>query len=129
MKRILIADDEPHLVRVLKLGLEKAGYSVSAVNDGKQALEKIRESLPDVLITDIEMPRMNGEQLCRYLNDKLSDHELLVIVVTSHPDDVHREWSGEIPGIKFLEKPLSLRRLNKILDAHFARLGDNGADD
>lgn len=129
MKRVLIADDEPHLIRVLQLGLEKAGYNVSSVNDGERALEKIRENVPDVLITDIEMPRMNGEQLCKYLNKELPDHDLLVIVVTSHPDDVHREWSGKIPGIKFLEKPLSLRKLNKILEDHFAGLGGNGTDD
>lgn len=122
MKQILIADDEPHLIRVLRLGLEKAGYSVSAVSDGERALAQIRRTAPDVLITDIEMPRMNGKELCRALEKEKSNPDLLVIVVTSHPEETHRVWSSEIPGIEFLEKPLSLRKLCKLLDSHFAAL-------
>ena len=129
MKRILIADDEPHLIRVLRLGLEKAGYSVSAVADGERALAKIRETVPDVLITDIEMPRMNGEQLCRSLEKEVDDPTLLIIVVTSHPEETHRIWSSKISRITFLEKPLSLRKLCKLLDAHFAALDGKDHDD
>lgn len=124
MKHVLIADDEPHLVRILRLGLEKAGYRVSAVTNGERALERIRENAPDVLITDIEMPRMNGKELCKAIEKEKSDLKLLVIVVTSHPEETHRIWSSEIPGITFLEKPLSLRKLCKLLDAHFAALED-----
>ena len=120
MKRILIADDEPHLVRILRLGLEKAGYSVNTVADGECALAKIRETVPDVLITDIEMPRMNGEQLCRSLDKEIDDPSLLIIVVTSHPEETHRIWSSKIPRVKFLEKPLSIRKLCRLLEAHFA---------
>ncbi len=129
MKHILIADDEPHLIRVLRLGLEKAGYRVSAVSNGERALKKIREKSPDVLITDIEMPRMSGEELCKSLENEKSDHKPLIIVVTSHPEESHREWSSDIPGIKFLEKPLSLRKLCKLLDAHFSGLEKNNLDD
>ncbi len=129
MKHVLIADDEPHLVRILRLGLEKAGYRVSAVTNGERALERIRENAPDVLITDIEMPRMNGEQLCRSLEKELSDPNLLVIVVTSHPEEIHRVWSSEISGIRFIEKPLSVRKLCKLLDAHFAALEGKPGND
>lgn len=129
MKHILIADDEPHLIRILRLGLEKAGYRVSAVPNGERALEKFRETSPDVLITDIEMPRMSGEELCKSLKREKFDEEFLVIVITSHPEESHRAWSNEIPGVKFLEKPLSLRKLCKLLDAHFSALEKDGHDD
>jgi DNA-binding response OmpR family regulator len=122
LKRVLIADDEPHLVRVLRLGLEKAGYCVSTVANGERALAKIRETVPDVLITDIEMPRMNGEELCKSLEKEIDDPNLLIIVVTSHPEEIHRVWSSKIPRVTFLEKPLSLRKLRGLLDAHFAAL-------
>ena len=56
MKKILIADDEPHVIRVLKLSLEREGYEVDAVPHGEAALERLRVSTPDVLITDIQMP-------------------------------------------------------------------------
>lgn len=129
MKHVLIADDEPHLIRVLRLGLEKAGYKVSSVTDGERALEKIRVNVPDVLITDIEMPRMDGEQLCRTLEEEVSDPKLLVIVVTSHPEENHRVWSSEIPRVTFLEKPLSVRKLCRLLDAHFAALGSRESNE
>ncbi len=122
MKRVLIADDEPHLIRILRMGLEKAGYCVSTVSDGERALAKIREALPDVLITDIEMPRMNGEQLCKSLEREIDDPRFLIVVMTSHPEETHRIWSSKISRIKFLEKPLSLRKLRGLLDAHFAAL-------
>ena len=65
MKRILIVDDEPHVIRVMRLSLERAGYEVFEAANGEIALQRIAESMPDVMITDIDMPRMTGEQLCK----------------------------------------------------------------
>ncbi len=88
----------------------------------------LQQARYDVLITDIEMPRMTGEQLCRRLQEEMPEARFLVIVVTSHPEEIHRVWSSEIPGVKFLEKPVSLRNLCALLDAHFAELERNNSD-
>ncbi len=61
--RILIADDEPYVARVLKLVLLKEGYEVTCVNNGKQALDSYRETRPDIIVTDVKMPHMTGRQL------------------------------------------------------------------
>ena len=67
MRKILIADDEPHVLRVLKMSLEKEGYAVDVCANGMEAVAKLREEEPDILITDIQMPQMSGEELCKYI--------------------------------------------------------------
>lgn len=120
MKRILIADDERHVLRVLIQALERAGYSAEGVLTGEAALEKIVEQPPDVLITDVQMPRMTGEELCRRIQEGMPDRDFLIFVVTSRTEVEHREWSRQIDNLRFLEKPVSIRRLVSSLDDYFA---------
>ncbi len=111
MRRILIADDEPHVIRVLQVSLERAGFEVDSVADGEKALASIMSEPPDALITDIQMPRMSGEALCRKLNEDYPEREYPIFVMTSRPELEHREWSRAIPDLVFLEKPISVRNL------------------
>ena len=111
MRRILIADDEPHVIRVLQVSLERAGFEVESVADGEKALARITSEAPDALITDIQMPRMSGEELCRRLNEDYPAREYPIFVMTSRPELEHREWSRKIPDLVFLEKPISVRNL------------------
>jgi len=125
IKRILIADDEPHALRVLKMSLEKEGYSVEVCADGREALERIRLEAPDVLITDIQMPVMNGEELCRTIEQTMPDRQFLIYVLTSRTEIEHREWSRQIGNLRFLEKPVSIRDLTEKLAQHLgAAAGD-----
>jgi two-component system OmpR family response regulator/two-component system alkaline phosphatase synthesis response regulator PhoP len=62
-KKILVADDEPHILRSLKLVLEEAGYSVVTATDGAEAFQKTREEKPDLLILDIKMHKMDGYEV------------------------------------------------------------------
>jgi CheY-like chemotaxis protein len=126
MKQILIADDEPHVIRVLKLTLEREGYGVTAVGNGEQALEQIRTARPDVLITDIQMPRMTGRELCRAIEAEWPQRRFTIIVMTSMTEREQREWVASMKNIQFLEKPLSPRRLVSFLHEHFS---PDGAED
>ena len=119
MKRILIADDEPYVMRVLKLSLERAGYQVECVNNGKLALERLHADPPDVLITDIQMPIMTGKELCARIQAELPQREFLIFVVTSRTEVEHREWSSQLSNMMFLEKPISMRNLLAKLDEYF----------
>lgn len=116
MKNILIVDDEPHVIRVLKLSLEGNGYVVTAAHNGEQALEKLKDSVPDILITDIDMPRMNGKELCVRIEKDLPDRDFLILVLTSKTEIEHREWTRDMQSTMFLEKPVSIRKLLKLLD-------------
>jgi DNA-binding response OmpR family regulator len=119
MRDVLIADDEPMVARLLRIALERAGYRVSTVPDGLAAWERIRERAPDVLITDIDMPRMNGEQLCRRVQAELPDRSFPICVLTSKTALEHRDWSSKIDDVLFLEKPVSVRTLIARLQERF----------
>ena len=119
MKKILLADDEPFVIRLMKQSLEKAGYEVDSAPNGKVALEKLRASQPDVLITDIHMPLMTGQELCQHINEEMPDREFLIFVLTSRTEIEHREWSQKIPNLQFLEKPVSVRNLEAKLETYF----------
>lgn len=121
MKKILIADDEPHVSRVLKQSLERSGYLVDTVLHGEAALENLQQSHPDVLITDIQMPRMSGEELCRRIQQEMPGRCFLIFVLTSRTEIEHREWSRQIDNLMFLEKPVSIRRLISMLNEYFAK--------
>ena len=126
MKKILIADDERHVLRVLSQSLERAGYEVDSVLNGEAALHKVREQEPDVLITDVQMPRMSGEELCKIIQAEMPDRKFLIFVLTSRTEVEHREWSRTIDNLKFLEKPVSIRRLISVLERYFAQAGSSG---
>ena len=111
MKKILIVDDEPHAIRILRQALERSGYEVDGAANGLAALEKIHEQVPDVLITDIQMPRMSGQQLCQQIQQQMPQRKFLIFIVTSRTEIEHREWSAGIENMMFLEKPVSVRQL------------------
>ena len=78
MSLILVADDESHIVQVLALKFRNAGHDVMEASDGEEALELVRRHRPDVVVTDMQMPFMNGIELARAL---LSDPETASIPV------------------------------------------------
>ena len=119
-KRILVADDEPHMSRVIELFLKREGYQVDLVRDGQEALESILTSAPDVLITDIQMPRMTGQDLCMELEKRLPERAFRIIVMTSMTDREHRDWSGDLRDAMFIEKPVSMRALVTTLSSYFS---------
>lgn len=119
MKRVLIADDEAHVIRLLKQSLERQGFQVEGVLNGEAALEKIHQCAPDVLITDIQMPKLTGEQLCIKIQEKWPKREFPILVLTSRTEIEHRVWSKNIDNLMFLEKPVSIRRLVASLNDYF----------
>ncbi|UTW07125.1 response regulator [Pseudomonas benzenivorans] len=114
--QILLVDDEPHVLRLMRLKLEGAGYRVDTAGNGKEGLQKLQQQLPDVLITDIQMPEMNGEQLCQAITEHWPDRRFLIVLLTSRTEVEHRRWSSGIDKLWFIEKPVSMRRLLDRLD-------------
>lgn len=77
---ILVVDDEPQITRVLRTSLNAQGYEIRVANDGETALEIVKDFAPDLVITDLAMPNMNGIELCRRLR-KMSQVPILVLSV------------------------------------------------
>lgn len=111
MAHILIADDEPHIIRVMRMSLEQAGYEVQFVHNGAEALESILKTPPLALITDIDMPVLNGKELCQKIQQEIPDREFPIFVISSKTNLEHRQWTRDIENLSFVEKPLSLRKL------------------
>lgn len=111
MKRILVVDDEAIARRLVCKTLVKEGYEVDQAGNGQEAWDKLCQSTPDGLITDIDMPRMTGEELCRKITEEIPDRTFPIIVVTSKTALEHRTWARLMDNVSFIEKPLSLRKL------------------
>jgi len=107
MTKVVVSDDHPHARRVLKLRLEQAGYDVHLAADGRAALELVRAIHPQAVVTDLKMPDMSGEDLCRSLQADGLLPELHVLVVTSCADRVLRARLTAYPGVGVVEKPFS----------------------
>ena len=118
--RILVADDEVHMRRVVTMFLERAGYAVETASNGKEALDSILKNPPDALVTDINMPRMTGQELCQALQTQLPDRKFPIFVMTSMTEREARDWQPKIPNSSLLEKPVSMRLLISDLAKRFA---------
>lgn len=121
-RRILLVDDEPHVLRVLRLALEREGYVVATASDGHAALAAMAVQLPDVLISDIQMDGMDGRTLCPLARATWPEHPFLILVMTSMTALDERAWARQLSNTEFLEKPLSPRQLVARLARHFAAL-------
>ena len=111
MKRVMIVDDHAPVIRVLKLGIEEAGYEVDSAPNGSECLVKLCAGHPDFLVTDIDMPRMNGKELCLAIESDFPDRKFPIVVLTSRTELEHRDWTRNIDNLTFMEKPVSVRRL------------------
>lgn len=120
MKKILIVDDEPHVTMVLKQFLERSGYQVKTTFNGQQALAEINQNMPDIVITDVQMPKMNGIELCETINREIPELQKLIIVMTSRTDSDIRTWASPLKHVELMEKPISMRRLTSRLNDFFA---------
>src|SRR4029077_19098727 len=94
-KKILVADDEPYVLRSIEYTLCKAGYAVTTAVDGEEALNKIKSEDPDLVFLDIQMPKMDGNEVCKQLRLDPAKKDLYVIVITAKGQESERIFSLE----------------------------------
>jgi two-component system alkaline phosphatase synthesis response regulator PhoP len=114
--RILVVDDEVHLAKIIEFTLKHEGYSVSVAFDGEEALEKIRNDSPDLIILDLMLPIVDGYRICNRLKADERYMNIPVIILTAR--NIERENIEEpIQADLFMEKPFNTDKLLKnILD-------------
>ena len=115
MKRVMIVDDHAPVLRVLRLGIEEAGFEVDTASNGSECLVKICDGTPDFLVTDVDMPRMSGKELCLAIEEQFPDRSFPIVVLTSRTELEHRDWTRDIDNLEFMEKPVSVRRLVSVI--------------
>jgi chemosensory pili system protein ChpA (sensor histidine kinase/response regulator) len=108
---ILVVDDSITVRRVTQRLLKREGYRVALANDGLHALEKLQEERPTVVLSDIEMPRMDGFDLLRNIRGDAKLKDLPVIMITSRIAEKHREHARELGVNHYLGKPYSEEEL------------------
>lgn len=118
---IVVVDDEPYVPRVLDLKFRQAGWRTVIARNGAEGLAAVQRERPDVLITDISMPGMTGDQLCREAQRHRDTNPFLIIVVTSRTERDLRGWTDDIPDLHFLEKPVSPRAVMRTVENWLAQ--------
>jgi adenylate cyclase len=108
--KILVVDDVPQNVRLLEAVLSSNGYAVSAASSGQEALEKVTVELPDLVLLDIQMPGMNGYEVCRRIREDPATSFLPVVLVTSSDSEV-RVNAIEAGADDFITKPFNKQEL------------------
>ena len=122
MKRILLVDDEAHVLRVMKLSLERNGYDVDTALSGDVALSMMREQGYHALITDSDMPKMSSQHLCKTVRTRHGDSILIFVIDSASADDPVSEqldWIKSEVNMEALEKPVSLRWIVARLNEYF----------
>lgn len=111
--KILVADDEDHVLRIVALKLRNAGYRVTTATDGNSALEAARLDRPDLLITDLQMPGINGLELCLALSgpDAEGSRPVPSILLTARIHDLERLGPTPSNVRRVIAKPFSPRQL------------------
>jgi len=123
---VLVVDDSITVRRVTQRLLQREGYRVALAADGLQALEKLQEERPTVVLSDIEMPRMDGFDLARNIRADASLHDLPIIMITSRIAQKHREHAMELGVNHYLGKPYSDDELLSLVQ-HYAQQAQVGA--
>lgn len=120
-RRILVADDEPHIGRIIQLKLEQAPYEVSLVHDGRVAMDRIEGTEQiDLILLDIMMPHLTGLEVLREVRRLPHRKETPVIILTAKGQDADRERALELGATDFLTKPFSPNKLLLRIDELFA---------
>lgn len=104
---ILIADDEPHILRALTFVFNKEGFVVETAKNGEEALAKCRTLTPRIAFFDLVMPKMDGIQLCRQIKEDAKQQPPYIIILTCKGQDIDKELCLKAGADDFITKPFS----------------------
>jgi two-component system OmpR family response regulator len=125
---ILIVDDDIAVTRILKRTFEQAGFAAMTVDNGELALAALEREHFEVMVCDVQMPRMNGRELFRRLAGGGARLPECIFIVTSRTESEERDWVSEFANIELVEKPVGpkqlLRRVVRRLLPELADAGD-----
>lgn len=129
-KKVLVADDEAHILYVLSMKLSNAGYEVVTALDGEEALELCQAERPDLVIADYQMPYLTGLELCKKLRESDKTRDVPVLMLTARGFDIepHEMVAAGIAGV--MSKPFSprevLARVDQLLDVKVVQEAPGG---
>jgi adenylate cyclase len=113
---ILVADDEPEVVDLVKIGLDAAGYTIESASDGKTALAKIQSKRPDLVLLDMRMPEMTGLMVLDRLRSDPTTTSIPVVMLSVVVTDPDVRMALEHGAVAYLSKPFEIRELMWVID-------------
>jgi DNA-binding response OmpR family regulator len=118
-KRILAVDDEPRVLMMLRRRLETAGYLVSTAQEGVDALRKVRDEKPDLIVLDLILPGMNGYEICARLKGDAQYRHIPVLVLTARSQEQDAAEGKRVGADAYMTKPYDgdrfLAKVNELL--------------
>lgn len=121
-RKVLIADDEPDILEILKYNLVGQGYEVITAKDGDEAFEKARRFMPDLVVLDVMMPRKTGVEVCQLLRAQPMFKDTLIIFLTAVNDEGTQIKGLETGADDYVSKPISPKVFISRVNALFRRL-------
>ncbi|KYD21146.1 hypothetical protein B4110_3518 [Parageobacillus toebii] len=117
-KRILVVDDEKPIADILQFNLQKEGYEVICAYDGEEALQKVEEVMPDLILLDIMLPQKDGMEVCREVRKK---YDMPIIMLTAKDSEIDKVLGLELGADDYVTKPFSTRELLARVRANLRR--------
>ena len=116
-KKVLLCDDEIQIIRAAEFKIKRAGYDVSIAGDGLEAWEMIQEQKPDIVVTDCQMPRLDGLGLVKLIRENPETADLPVLMLSAKGFELDRQYLYDVLRIKeLIAKPFSPRELLKSIE-------------
>ncbi|MEG0371958.1 MAG: response regulator transcription factor [Clostridium sp.] len=110
-EKILVVDDEIHIIELLKYNLEASGYKVMSAQTGKEAIKLAYEKKPDLILLDVMLPDMDGFDVCKNINKSKETENIPIIMLTAKGDELDKILGLEIGADDYMTKPFSVREL------------------
>ena len=124
--KVLIADDEPDILEILKYNLEKEGYQVTTAKDGDEALDRAKNVKPDLIVLDMMMPRKTGMEVCELLRAQSSFRDTLIMFLTALSDETTQLRGFSTGADDYVSKPVSTSVFVSKVNALFRRVKKSG---
>lgn len=124
-KKILVVDDEKPISDIIKFNLVKEGFQVFVAADGEEALHKVNQIEPDLVVLDVMLPKLDGFHVCRKIREKFS---MPIIMLTAKEEEVDKVLGLELGADDYITKPFGMRELIARVKANLRRVDINVVD-
>jgi DNA-binding response OmpR family regulator len=120
MEKLLVVDDEPHIVELIELYAAQAGYATAHAHDGETAVQLAEREHPDLVVLDLMLPKLNGFDVCKRIRQK---SDVPIVMLTARADDIDKIVGLELGADDYLTKPFNPRELIARIKAILRRSG------
>ena len=120
--KILLVDDEPDVIEIIRYNLDQEGYKIYTASDGKEALKKAKKNIPHLIIMDVMMPNIDGIEACEQLRNDVSFNETIIMFLTARGEDYSHVAALEAGADDYLTKPIKPKIIVSKVKALLRRL-------